>query len=224
MSITIVGSATAGATSITLPTHQAGDLIVLFAYRDGNDAVPDQPTGQNWTDFFSTAGANTNSHRLAWKVARDNAEASGTWTNASMLIAVVLRSSQATALSLGAGAAGTGSSSTLSFTGLTLTRTDQTSRLLGFVGHRSTNVTIETPPAGMTNVTFLGNATCEAAVHTLDGAVGWATTTVSVGGTSSGYRTHVLEVVEAPYTGPTAAQTLTLTPVARTLRPLAPLT
>jgi len=47
MSLTRVGSAK-GVTSATLPTHQAGDLIIGFAYRDGSTTAPTIPGTPVW--------------------------------------------------------------------------------------------------------------------------------------------------------------------------------
>lgn len=40
MTISVVGTAVANATSLTLPTHQAGDLIVLAVYRNNATGHP----------------------------------------------------------------------------------------------------------------------------------------------------------------------------------------
>jgi hypothetical protein len=196
---------------------------VVFAYRDGSDTPPTIPTGQNWTTVFNATGSDTNSHVVVTKAATAAAEASGTFTNASMLAAIVLRGTRA--LAVGAGAAGGGSGTVLTFPAVSVVRPapDAQSRVLGFAGHRSTDVSIQTPPSGMTNQAQLGNATCEAAVHATADTIGlWVEATANVGGTASGWRTHVLEVREAASPllydagGPTVwarpfAKTLTLT-------------
>lgn len=45
MSLSRIGSAT-GTTSLTMPAHQAGDILVMFVYRDGSTtgvAAPKNP-------------------------------------------------------------------------------------------------------------------------------------------------------------------------------------
>ena len=88
MSLSIIGTPAAVAgSSITLPTHAVGDIIVIFAYRDGATAVPTNPTAGGtvpaWVDIDAAAGANTNSARSAYFVATATNHTSGTWTNAT---------------------------------------------------------------------------------------------------------------------------------------------
>lgn len=84
----VVGAAT-GTDSVTMPAHQAGDLIVAFAFRDGSTTLPTLPAG--WTSRLAPTGANSCSMRLATKIAASSSETSGTWTNATSLIVLVLR-------------------------------------------------------------------------------------------------------------------------------------
>ncbi len=85
--ISRVGSATAAATTITLPTHASGDVIVMIAHRQ-NTTPPSVPGG--WTTIDSS-GASSISMVLAWLLADSASETSGTWTNAQRLIAIVYR-------------------------------------------------------------------------------------------------------------------------------------
>ena len=187
-----------GTTSATIPSHAAGDLIVAFAYRDGNTTRPTLPSGQNWTQLTSANGANSNSHTLAIKTATSSSEATGTFTNATSFIVVVVKTDISGGL-LGYknGAPGTASSSTLSFTGFTLDDPYSSSRVMLFAGHRSTNTTIDAAPANFTNITSVLDATDGAAAHRSTNLVSsFSTITQSVGGTSSGWRTHTLEVYD----------------------------
>jgi hypothetical protein len=91
MSISFVGATSAEANSVALPSHQAGDLLIVFAWRHDSTIVPSIPTG-----FFSaynaatTAGGNR-SGVLAYKTCDSAAEVSGTWINADMIAACVYR-------------------------------------------------------------------------------------------------------------------------------------
>ena len=82
-----VGTVYAAATSVTLPTHQAGDLIVVAAVRYGNTTVPSLPAG--YTSLLTSA--TTHGRRLGYKIAASSSETSGTWTNASTVVAAVYR-------------------------------------------------------------------------------------------------------------------------------------
>lgn len=89
MTVSFVGSASAEATSLTLPAHQAGDLIVMLAYRSAYD-LPTIPSGWKVTNSNGSATL-TVSLTVAWKTAASSAETSGTWTSAALLLAAVYR-------------------------------------------------------------------------------------------------------------------------------------
>lgn len=83
----IVGYAT-GTTSVTMPSHQAGDKLLAFAFRDGSNIPASTPVGWN-TD--AAYGVNTCAYTLGFKTAASSSETSGTWTNATSLIVLVIR-------------------------------------------------------------------------------------------------------------------------------------
>lgn len=196
MSITRIGSAT-GVTSATLPAHQAGDLIVAFAYRDGSNTAPALPSG--WTGLQS-GGGSTNAGRLAYKIAASSAESATGFTNATSLIVVVYRATGT--IGIGASAQNGGSSTSVAYPALTLTGSAGNSWVIGFAGHRSTNTALETAPSGMVNFASVADATDEAAGHDTNGTVSsWTAQSVSVGGTSSGWRAVAVEITEVPPAG-----------------------
>ncbi len=86
-----VGSANAASTTITIPTHQAGDLIWILAGRN-NATAPSLPAG--WTNLYSGGPGGAQSTRVGYKIAASGSETSGTWTNATGLICVVYRNAQ----------------------------------------------------------------------------------------------------------------------------------
>jgi len=194
MAISFVGAASAAATSLTLPTHQAGDLLLVFAYRSGATTPPTVPTG--WT-VVSQGGNNNNAAVLAYQLAAGAGTASGTWANATHISTSAYRSS-AGVLALGANASDGGSGDVLSYPGLTLQDADGSSWLAAFGGHRqATNV--EVAPTGMTNRTSTATAGESAAHDTNSTATTWTTRTVTVApssGGTQGWRTAVLEIRE----------------------------
>jgi hypothetical protein len=191
--MSFVSGVQAATTSVTLGTHAAGDLLLAFAYRDGNTTAPSLPSG--WTDIASS-GANSNSARVGYKIAASGAETSGTWTNANHLHVHVYRGFLPRK-PYGAVQPGGASSSTLSFTGLTMVDPSGSSWVVGFAGHRSTNTTVTGgSPSGMIIRTAQDPGASESAGHdTNQGVSSWTTTTQSVGGTSSGWRTYTIELV-----------------------------
>lgn len=186
----IKGVASAGSASVTLPSHVSGDLIIVFAYRDGSTTQPTLPAG--FTAISNAIGANTNSSTLGYKVAASGSETSGTWTNASAILAVVVSTSVDHLI--GASAANSGSSKTITYPALTLGGTNM---VLCFAGHRAINVAVEAPPYGMLRVGSFQNATCELACHATNGKVSSFSSVGSPngGGTISGFRSHSVELV-----------------------------
>lgn len=195
MAISRIGSQT-GTTSLTIPAHQAGDLIVAFAFRDGSTTAPTLPSGQNWSSPSNATRAGTTcSHRTAYKIATSSSEATGTFTNATSLIVVVYRGVDKNQ-PIGTNTVNSGSSTSIGYAATNPVNLDGSSWLLGFCGHRSTDVTIETAPSGMTNITSVSDATDECAAHDTNAGrtTNWSATNASVGGTSSGWTSHVLEI------------------------------
>jgi hypothetical protein len=90
MTVSFVGSASAEATSLTLPSHQAGDLLIIFAMRNGAGGAITPPTGWLMAGV-ATFGAATATHQTCFKTAASAAETSGTWTGASLLACAVYR-------------------------------------------------------------------------------------------------------------------------------------
>jgi surface protein len=183
-SITYIGNAT-GTDSATLPTHQTGDLILAFAFRDGSTTLPTLPSG--WTSI-DTAAANICSARVAYKVAASSGETTGTWTNATTVIFLVYRGVNISRITnIDTESTGTGTTVTYNANGFW----QGLSRLVAFSGHRSTNTALETPPGDLSLIVGVVDATDEAASFesSVDNYGNWASTNVSVGGTGSGWIT-----------------------------------
>lgn len=90
MTVSFVGAASAEATSLTLPAHQAGDLLILFVLRNGSTSPITPPAG--WIVAGTAAfGAATAGLQTVFKIAASSAETSGTWTSASLIGCVVYR-------------------------------------------------------------------------------------------------------------------------------------
>lgn len=194
MAISRVGSASAQATTITIPTHQSGDLILIVANR--NNAIPATvPSG--WVT--RTAGFSTgNSVMLGWKLAKSSSETSGTWTNASVLHCVVYRGS-AGILCLPFSSSSSGTSTTINYAPVN----NYTSGLLDnwYVATafqvNSTN-SLEAAPTGMANINVESSAgNWKSVIHDTNASQlsNWPTTNVTVV-TSSTWRTGVFQIIE----------------------------
>jgi hypothetical protein len=143
--IQFISGASAAATSVTLGTHAAGDLLIAYAFRDGSTTALTRPAG--WTNISTSAGANNCTDIQAYKVATSSAETSGTWTNATGLTILVYRNA-GTGIGNFTGQAGTGS--TLTYLGLTRTFTDGQSWIVRFAGHRTATNLLTNTPTGYT--------------------------------------------------------------------------
>ncbi|MCB1297343.1 MAG: hypothetical protein KDB67_22155, partial [Gordonia sp.] len=89
-----IGSAAASATSVTLPEHQAGDFLLIVAlttFASSGSVQPTLPAG--WTQVRADTGGISSYGKatIGYRIAASGAEASGTWTNANTVIAVVCR-------------------------------------------------------------------------------------------------------------------------------------
>ena len=188
--ITFVGATAVTGTTGTIPAHNVGDLLVAFAYRDGNNTAPSLASG--WTNINSSTGSNSNSTRLAYRIATGSDTASG-WTNATEVIIHVYRGQSASPI--GANATQAGNSTTVTYPTLALTVTDGTSWIVGFAGDRNTNTTLENSPTNMTQRSTRVDGTAEVSSHDTNGGVSsWSATSVPVGGTNTGWKTNVLEI------------------------------
>jgi len=189
--ITFVAATSASGVSVTIPTHNVGDLLVIYAYRDGNNAAPTVPTGSGWTSIATTGGANNNSSALAYKIATGG-DVSGTWTNATQVIVHVYRGVAASPI--GANAFQSGNSNTVTYSALTMSVTNSSSWVVGFGGDRGTNTNVQNPPIGMINRTVILDTLSEVAGHDTNTGVSlWGAQNVSVVAKNA-WMTRVLEI------------------------------
>ena len=203
MAISRVSSASAQATTITIPSHQAGDLIFIFAGRNNTTAAT-VPSG--WVQAGSN-GASGVSVAAGWKIAQSSGETSGTWTNASVLISAVYRADTGIlALSTAAGGAtATGTSvSYLTVTnGLVYRAGSLDNWYLGIGMQLNSANSLETAPSGMTNVAVESSAgVWKAVVHDTNASQlsNWATAATTVA-TAAASSTRVYQLFE--FDGPT---------------------
>jgi hypothetical protein len=197
MAISFIGQASSATTTVTLPSHQAGDLILIAAFRE--NATP-ASIPSSYTSILSSS-ANTMGIAVGWRLAAGSSETSGTWTNATLLMCHVYCGVNPI-IPIGGNVATGGSSTTLTYGGITMTVSDGTSWVVGFGAHRSTNTSILTAPSGMTNTSRAKQSANEnsdgAGFDTNGGVSSWSSQTAAVGGTTSGWRTGVIELIAGP--------------------------
>lgn len=215
MTVSFVGSASAEATSVTLPSHQAGDLIVIFAGRTGSTGTPSVPAG--WRFAAQSSGSGVTPPAIAasvgWKIAASSAETSGTWTNADMVLAVVVRD-DANLLVIGGIGKTTGLSTTVNYQPL-LANSGQSiqgmrwtsSYVLLPVMATSNTSDIDTPPTASTSkiVSLAGTAAIEMAIHRTNTEVASFASTNYTANESVRYATWTIEILDTGYAKTAAA-------------------
>lgn len=91
MTISYVSGNSSTGNTTTMSAHAAGDLLIAFAFRDGNTTSPTVPAG--WTTIGAPIGSNVCSWLPAFKIAANSSETTGTWTNATGVSVAVYRKS-----------------------------------------------------------------------------------------------------------------------------------
>ena len=85
--IEYIGSNWNGGTTVTLPTHQAGDFLLFYAI-NGSFMTPSLPAGRTNIANGGSFGAYV---RVGYLIAASGSETSGTWSSASHLHVMVFR-------------------------------------------------------------------------------------------------------------------------------------
>lgn len=178
MAISLIGAGRATATSVTMPTHQAGDLLIIVAVKWASASpTPTVPSG--WT----TALTKTDTYRrvVGWRIATSSSEVSGTWTSAADLWVMVWRDATIGAVASAAG--------TLTTTpALTLTAPPSHVVALGTAAAAGTAGL----PAGMTSLWTSGGTYAARIAWTASAVSSWAATSITNTDTST-----VIELIPA---------------------------
>jgi hypothetical protein len=148
--VAIVDVAFAAATALTIPSHQAGDLLCAFAYRGTNNSAVTVPSGWSPAGF---SNGNAQRSQLAWIQATGASHTSGTWTNAEMLMVAVLRCDGHVIVPRLTTANSSASTTSVVYAALTGTsEMSDTNYVLSLVGVNSSSGNAQTlAPSGSTN-------------------------------------------------------------------------
>lgn len=180
-----VGSGAAAATSIAFAAHQAGDIILIFPYKDGATSQPTVPTAGGtvpaWVTVDAPVGSNLNAGGGYRFVATASTTTSGTWTGATGIGYTIWRNQAASAIGGHAASGGAGTNTTVA-PAVTQLDTGGTAALIHFIGHR----TVAGWGAAPTGYTQRASVATETIVLTKDdtrsdGAVTQADTAVNGG-------------------------------------------
>jgi hypothetical protein len=163
MAISVEASASAASDSLTLPSHQAGDLLVMLAARMTRASIT-VPSG--WRRFGGRSGG-FGHNMLAAKRAGSSSETSGTWTGAEGLICAVLRDSDNYAVEMGPGGMTGYTGSSITFASLLDSDATSTSynsrmsnstdgaRILGGYSLQGYGIGEDSPPTGFTLIDLI---------------------------------------------------------------------
>jgi len=198
MAISYINNATGLTTATLTGLTQADDIMIGFTFRDGNSTAPTIPAG--WTSISSSAGTLNNGSCVAWKNATGAAEVSGTWTSANSLIIDIYRGCDLiNPIGTIAESEGSGSS-VITYPALTCNKSNNTSTVIAFAGHRSPDVNLNNATftgTSYTNRAFVQDATDTAAAHDISSVNSVSSTTQTLTGTNGAWRARVIELIEA---------------------------
>lgn len=192
--ITITGANSSATTSVTIPSHNIGDMLVIFAFKDSGLSAPTKPgasgTVPAWVTIDDPGASNGCAGYTSYFIATATNTTSGTWTNATGMAAVVL-SGVEQFLPIG-GHALSGGSATNSATApaITMTTPSGTGAVLEFYG--SVNASAwGAAPSGYVSLTSTGEVCCNNKSDTTsDGSIAQTNTA-----TSGGYQGATVEIV-----------------------------
>ena len=199
--MTVQGTASAATTSVTMPTHAAGDLLLVFLRRAANSVATPPASGGTVPAWNVAQGAAANSLGLssAWFLATAANHTTGVWANASHICVLVLRPGAGKTLGVAGSSTGnSATSTTMIYPLLTLSTLAGTSWGVRCGTRTGTSTAIATAPTAWTNqIVQPAGSSAVIAVHTRAGLTGNPVDdTVTIGGTATASRAHTLEVTE----------------------------
>lgn len=166
MAIQFLGGSTTTGTSLSIPAHRPGDLIIIFAFRNASNTPPSVPaataTTPTWT-VAASAGGNNTASVLAYAFATRAGHTSGTWTNATRVWAIPARNVAGFGAVTGNSAT---SSNSINYPALTPQNRNGTSVICAFGAHSNGDSTtgIDNPPTGLTRY-FAANIVSREVFH-----------------------------------------------------------
>jgi hypothetical protein len=197
MAISFISSDMAdGASSMTLSTHQADDLIIILSRR-ANSTPPDLPAS-GWTNIHGSGTASTG-FRMGFRIATSSSDTSGTWTNAAGLACAVFRG---IALADPIGATGgpeNGASTSGTMPALTLQVTDGTSWVYGGMCCLDGAAAMAFSNMTRRQIVTAGGAGAERGgiFDTNGGVASWAQQSGTIQDTAAAWRSFSVEILAA---------------------------
>lgn len=207
MTLSYVGAAGAASTSVTPPTGNVGDLLLVFAFRSGVNTAPTLPSG--WTNL-DNGGSGGEAFRVGYKIATSTVDSSGTWTNATDVTIVRVAGAATDPAWIGGQTRTSNSTATITYGAVTLIGTTG-NMLISFAGAVSaTSIPTQT---GFTRDASTGSGPILVTEHQANPTGG--SNTVTPTGTTGAWFEYRIEVLPGSNTtAATAAPTVTATAAA----------
>lgn len=199
----------AAGTTVTLPTHAVGDLLICCGYNNiaatAISAAAAGGTVPTWVSIDNPAGANLNALGVFQAVATATNHTSGTWAGSTHMCAIVVRGQKAAGFIGAHGQGGSAAANSSVAPAITLTNLTGSSLVLAIHFHKGLTA-IGAAPSGYTQQLASVAALC--AVNTLNnttaspGAVTQTDTSAS-----GGYRGEQFEILPIPVSLPASPRT-----------------
>lgn len=176
--VSYVGQATAAANSASLPSFQAGDVAIVFAWNGSSATIPSLPAGWTTTDTSSVGSVGA---RTGYRVLQGGDTTTGTWTNATAVLVLVYRG----VVNVYSGSGNNGTAVSLinwaTYAGF---HAGSLSWYVGVGGHSAATNVPGVAPAGMTNRTS-GGAAGIVGCDTNATVTSWSSTSATVNASGS---------------------------------------
>jgi hypothetical protein len=202
MTIALQGNGSVLADSISIPSHVAGDLIMIHALNGVSATLPVKPS-TDWITSFS-ASASGGSVLIAYLHARNSSTVSGTWTNADQLFVTVWRGGANSIVVPEFMSTQTATAVTIAYAAQTAGSFKTDAANVAFLAYVVNNNTTNTllPPGALTNLQQATDSSTWQAkqFYQLNRTTVWASTN-STQAASAFYRTLMLALVESDLYG-----------------------
>lgn len=209
MTVSFISSAGAEATTLTMPSHQAGDLIVMLAMRYNSSSGGTIPEGWNYRYLSQRNGSFVSLiFGVCFRIAASSAETSGTWTSWTHLLACVYRD-DVDYLCLGSPVYNRGTGTSVTYSAKSASAISNavgplggamavaTGWVLGLGATHLNTSGIDTPPSGMTHRGMLTGATNgRIAIADTNAAVASFTAASTTIAASADWWTNTVEIID----------------------------
>jgi len=169
----VSAASAAGANTVALPTHAAGDLIIVFLFNNNSTTIPGPPSG-GWSALVTTNfSAGGQAYRIVYKFATSSSETLGTSTSATDVSATVYRGVNTSSPFGSSVSANTNAQSYITYPSIATVAS--TSWVVLLAGCSASGAAVLTTPSGTTNRTTTVGGSNAITANDTNGPVGATT-------------------------------------------------